>query len=119
MGNNFRRKERFVADGNKNNTPAEMTYLLVVSRDSVWISLTIVALNDLDVLAFNIYNACLTVYCREQVWLVAGPKFVSEAENEMLVRNALYGLKDYGAAFRSFLAETMDAIVFRPSYTDP
>ena len=51
MGKNFRRKARFVADWHKTKTPVEMTHLSVVSRDSVWVSLTIEALNDLDVLA--------------------------------------------------------------------
>ena len=41
IGKNFRRKAQFVADGHKNKTPAEMTYLSVVSRDSVRIKLTI------------------------------------------------------------------------------
>ena len=47
----MRRKERFFADGQKNKTPAAMTYSSLVSRDSVRIALKIVALNDLDVLA--------------------------------------------------------------------
>ena len=51
----------------------------MVSRDSVRIALTISSLNDLDVLACNIQNDYLTVDCRERVWVVAGPKFGSEA----------------------------------------
>ena len=53
-GKNFRRKAQFAADGHKTNTPEEMTYLSVVSRDSVRIALTIAALDDLDVLACGI-----------------------------------------------------------------
>ena len=41
MGKDFRRIARFVADGHKTKTPEAMTYLSVVSRDSVWIALTI------------------------------------------------------------------------------
>ena len=51
MGETFRRKARFVANGNDTKNPAAMTYSSVVYRDSVWIVLTIAALNDLDVLA--------------------------------------------------------------------
>jgi hypothetical protein len=51
MGENFRRKARFVADGQKTTTPAGMCYSSVVWRDSVRIALTIAALNDLDILA--------------------------------------------------------------------
>ena len=54
MGENFRRKKRFFADGHKTNTPAAMTHLLVVYRDLVWIALTISALNQLYKLAFDI-----------------------------------------------------------------
>ena len=46
MGKNYRRKTLFVADAHKTKTPAAMTYLSVVSRESVWIALTISALND-------------------------------------------------------------------------
>jgi hypothetical protein len=35
MGENFRRKARFMADGHKTQTPAAMCYSSVVSRDSV------------------------------------------------------------------------------------
>jgi hypothetical protein len=63
MGENFRRKARFVADGHKTKTPAVMTYSLVVSRDSVRIALTIAALNDLDIMACDIQKAYLTADC--------------------------------------------------------
>ena len=49
MGENFRRKARMVADGCWTDTPAALTYSSVVLRDSVWIALTIAALNDLSV----------------------------------------------------------------------
>ena len=60
MSKNFRRKALFVPDGHKTKTPAAMTYLSVVYRDSVWIVLTITARNDLYVLACNIQNTYLT-----------------------------------------------------------
>jgi hypothetical protein len=119
MGENFRRKARFVADGHKTTTPAAMTYSSVVSRDSVRIALTIAALNDLDIMACDIQNAYLMADCRERVWIVAGPEFGSEAGKNMLVKKALYGLKSSGAAFRAFLAETLDAMGYKPSYADP
>ena len=76
-----------------------MTYLSVVSRDSVWIALTITALIDLDMLAYDIQNAYFTADCRERVWVVAGPEFGSEA----------------GTVFRSSLLDTLDAMGYRPS----
>jgi hypothetical protein len=119
MGENFRRKARFVADGHKTKTPAALCYSSVVSRDSVRIALTIAALNGLDILACDIQNAYLTADCREKVWILAGPEFGSEAGKMMLVKKALYGLKSSGAAFRSHLATTLDAMGFKPSYADP
>jgi hypothetical protein len=119
MGENFRRKARFVADGHKTQTPAAMTYSSVVSRDSVRIALTIAALNDLDVLACDIQNAYLAADCRERVWTIAGTAFGSEAGQTMLITKALYGLKSSGAAFRAHLAETLDAMGYKPSYADP
>jgi hypothetical protein len=119
MGENFRRKARFVADGHKTKTPVPMTYSSVVLRDSVRIALTIAALNNLDIVACDIQNAYLTADCREKCWTAAGPKFGSEAGLPMIIKKALYGLKSSGAAFRAHLAETLDAMGYKPSYADP
>ena len=91
----------------------------MVSRDSVWIALKISALNYLNVLACDIQNAYLTADCRERVWLVSRPKFGSKAGKNMMVRKSLYGLKSSGAAFRAFLAETLNAMGYWPSYANP
>ena len=88
-------------------------------RETFRIALKIAALNDLDVLACDIHNAYLTVDCRERVWVVAGPEFESEAGNNMLMRNTLYGLKSSGAAFSAFRADTLDAMGYRSSYSNP
>ena len=105
MGENFRRKARMVADGHLTDTPAELTYSSVVSRDAVRIALTIAALNDLKVLACNIQNAYLTASYRKKVWMRAGPEFGSDRGKRMLIVRALYGLKSSGAAFRSLLCQ--------------
>ncbi len=119
MGENFRCKARFVADGHKTKTPAALCHSSAVSRDSVRIAPTIVAPNDLDTLTCDTQNACLTADCREKVWILAGPEFGSEAGQNMLVKKALHGLKSSGAAFRAHLAETLDAMGCGPSHTDP
>ena len=87
----------------------------MVSRDSVCIALKIEALNDLDMLACDIQNTYLTADCREWVWVVSSHMFGYEAKNNMLERKALYVLKSSGAAFRAFVAETMDEMSYRPS----
>jgi len=119
LGEIFRRKVRFVADGHKTKTPSSSTYSTVVSRDSVRICLTLAALNDLELLSGDIENAYLSAPCREKVWLRAGPEFGELEGRTLIVQKALYGLKSSGAAFRSFLAETLDDIGFKSSIADP
>jgi hypothetical protein len=69
----LRHKLRFVAGGHTTDTPHAMTYASVVSRESVSIALTLVALNDLDIKMDNIDNAYLTAPITEKVWTVLGP----------------------------------------------
>ena len=120
MGENFRRKARFVAGGHTTEIPDSIiTYSSVVSRDSVRIALTIAALNGLKVMACDIQNAYLTADCREKIWTVAGPEFGSEAGTIFIIKKALYGLKSAGAAFRSLLADTLVDKGYRPTQADP
>jgi hypothetical protein len=118
-GENFRRKARFVADGHKTQMPAAMTHSSVVSRDLARIVLLNAAMNDLDVLACDIQNACLSADCRERIWVRAGAKFGSKAGSPMLVVKALYGLRSSGEAFRALLAQTLDNLGYKPLYADP
>jgi hypothetical protein len=122
MGENFRRKARFVAGGHTTEVPESLiTYSSVVSRDSaVRIALTIAGLNGLRVMSCNIQNAYLKADCREKIWTVAGPEFGSEAGTILLVKKkAPYGLKSAGAAFRSLLADTLMDIGYKPTKADP
>jgi hypothetical protein len=119
LGENFRRKARYVAGGHKTETPKTLTYSSVVSRDSVRIALVAAALNDLDILVCDIEGAYLTAKCREKIWITAGVEFGSEAGQTMIVKMALYGLKSSGAAFRSKLAGVLDDLQYRPTLADP
>ena len=120
MGENFRRKARFVAGGHTTEVPESViTYSSVVSRDSVRIALTIAGLNGLKVMACDIQNAYLTADCREKIWTIAGPEFGSEAGTVFIVKKALYGLKSAGAAFRSLLADTLMDTGYKPTKADP
>ena len=119
IGENFRRKAHLVAGGHTTDAPATLTYSSVISRDSVWIALTIAALNGLEVMACNIQNEYLTASCREKIWTRAGPEFGSESGMIMLIRKALYGLKSSGAAFGAHLAETLYDIGFVTTQANP
>jgi hypothetical protein len=59
MKMDFSRKARFVAGGHRTDPPSSITYSSVVSRESMCITFTIAALNDLNVLCADIENAHL------------------------------------------------------------
>jgi hypothetical protein len=110
----FRRNARFVAGGHTTDTPHVMTYASVVSRELVRISLTLDALNDVDVKKADIENAYLTSPITEKVWTVLGPEFGDDAGKRVLILRALYGLKSAGVAFRNYLAECMKHLGWIP-----
>ena len=112
---NFGRKAWLVAGGHTTEAPATLTYLSVVSRDSACITLTVAALNELEVMACDIQNAYLTTDCREKIWTRADPEFRSEAGTIMFICKALYSLRSSGAAFRGHPVETLYDIGFVPT----
>ena len=118
LGENFRRKARFCADGHKTGAPASVTYSTVVARDSVRILLLIAALNDLDLLGADVQNAFLTAPNKDKCWMVAGPEFGSEEGKTFLVVKALYGLKSASLSFRPFMTEKLASMGFQSSMAD-
>jgi hypothetical protein len=84
-----RRKARFVVGRHTIDAPHVMTYESVVSRESVRIALTLVALNDLDVMLGDIENAYLTAPITDKVWTVLGPGFGEDAGKRSLIVRAL------------------------------
>lgn len=119
LGENFRRKARFCADGHKTEAPSSITYSSVVSRDSVRIMLMIAALNDLDLRSADVQNAFLTAPNLEKCYMRAGPEFGENEGKVYIVRRALYGLRSASAAFRAFMAERLDQMGFTSSVADP
>eukprot|EP00957_Ditylum_brightwellii_P051691 3919425-Ditylum_brightwellii.AAC.1 len=103
---NFTRKSRFVAGGHMTETHSSLTYLSVVSRETVKIALTIADLNDLDIMAADIGNAYINALCKEKVYFTAGTEFSAKKGQYVVVIQALYGLKPSGSAWRAFLAQT-------------
>jgi hypothetical protein len=113
----FRRNTRFVV-GNTTDTSHAMTYASVVSRKPVRITLTLAALNDLDVKMADIENAYLTAPITEKVWTVLVPEFGDDAGKGALIVRALYGLKSAGSYFRNHLAECMKHLGWHPCRAD-
>jgi hypothetical protein len=114
----FRRKERFVADGHTTDTHHAITYASVVSRESVRIAITLAALNVLDIKMADIENAYLPAPITEKVWTVLGQEFGDDAETLALIVRALYGLKSAGAAFINHLDECMNHLGWHPCRSD-
>ena len=96
-----------------------LTYASIVSRDSVRIVLTLVALNVLDTLSYDTQNAYLASEFQEKIWNCAGQEFGSEAGTIMIFRMALYGLKSSSASFCANLANNLDDIGFLCTKADP
>jgi hypothetical protein len=119
LGENFRRKARYCANGHKPGAPASVTYSTVVARDLVCILLLVAALNDLNVLGADIQKAFLMAPSKEKCWMIAGPEFGAEEGKTFLVVKALYGLKSASFSFRLFMAGKLSGMGFQSSLADP
>jgi hypothetical protein len=95
LGKNFRGKARYCAGGYKTGAPASVTYITIVSRDSVRILLTIAALSELEVMSADVQSVFSTAPNKEKCWMVAGPELGSVEVKTL----ALYG--------RSYMAEQL------------
>ena len=73
-------------------TPVTLTYVLVVSRYSMRVTLAISALNGLYLLACNIHNAYITAKYREKIYIISGEQLGSEVGSIMIAKMALYRL---------------------------
>lgn len=113
------RKARFVAGGHLTEPPASITYLSVVSRNSVRLAFLIAALNDLDIVACNVGNAYLNAPCREKIWFVAGPEFGLRQGTVIKVVRALNGLNSSGASWRAMFNTSILDMGFVPTVADP
>jgi Reverse transcriptase (RNA-dependent DNA polymerase) len=90
-----------------------------VSRESVWIALSLAALNYLEVKSSDIENAYLTAPVAEKIWTVLGPEFGTDKGKKAIVVRSLYGLKSSGAAFRNHLADCMRHLGWTSCLADP
>lgn len=85
MSENFRQKDGMVAGGHTTKTLNSITYLSVVSCDSICIHLTIFAPYEVNVLSCNIQNTYLTAPEREKIRTKTGPKFGTEDHNKIVL----------------------------------
>jgi hypothetical protein len=107
------RKAGFVAGGHFTDTPAQLTYSSVVTRESVRIAFLIAAPNDVQILSADIGNAYLQAPCREKIRTTAGPEFgPSWIGQTVIIVRAMYGLKSSGAAWHAQLSTTLNDMNF-------
>ena len=64
----------------------------MVSCDSVRLAFLIVSLNDVDILAWDIQNACLNSRTKEKVFFYTGDECKSDQVKVVVVVRALYVL---------------------------
>ena len=117
----FTCKARYVANEAMTDTPVGLFYLSVLYRDSVIITFSVAALNDLESLACDISNAYLHAPFRERICFVSGLECGKSIKGKLmkLVR-VLYGLKITGASWRKmFKYHVVNCLGFNPSTIDP
>ena len=119
LSEKFRRNESFFADGNLVEPPASITYITVVSRDSVRIMLLVDALKDLETMDADVKNDFLSTDNIENHWIRDVPEFGSEQGKLFIAIRDMYGLKYASASFRSFMANKLDEIEFKSIPDDP
>lgn len=84
------------------------------------IAFLLAALDDVDILAMDIGNACLNSTPREKVYTMACPEFGTELQGKrVLIERTLHGLKSSGAAWGAHLANTLREIGFISCLADP
>ena len=89
----FTHKCRFVAASHTTEAPALLTYLSIVSCDSVQLAFLIAALNGVDILSCDLENTYLNAKCHEKIWFKAGVECGKDIGKVCVVTHALYGLK--------------------------
>ncbi len=99
--------------------PATITYVSVVSCETVHIALMLAALNDLKVKAGDVLNAYITALVAEKIWTILGPKFGNDCGKTAIMVRALCGLKSAGAAFCAPLASFMRQLGYTSCKANP
>jgi hypothetical protein len=108
-----------VAGGHMTGAPMTMTYISVVSHETVCLALILAALNDLKVKALDILNAYISAPIKEKVWCALDPEFGPDTSKSTIIVRALYGLKSTGAEFHAHLADCMRHLGYTSCPADP
>jgi hypothetical protein len=82
-------------------------------------TLTIAALNNLDILAGDAWNAYLCAPVSVLIWTTCGVELGANYKKTAIIVRALYGLKSACAAFRNHLAVCMTNMGYKSCLADP
>ena len=115
----FTRKARFVSGDHTTEAPSAITYLSVVSRNSVRLDFMIAALNCLDITSCDLENAYLNATNREKIWFEGGIECGEDKDKVLVVVQDLYGLNSAGSAWKAVLAEALVQLGFKLTRADP
>jgi len=110
-----RAKGRFVAGGNRTDTPVDSTYSGVVSLRGIRIVTFLAELNGMQLWGTDVGNAYLESYTSEKVCLIAGPEFGELEGHTLKVVKAQYGLKSSGKCWHDKLHDVLRDMKFVPS----
>ena len=106
----FRCKARLVAGDHMTKAPATITYVSVMSRETVRIAFMIAALNNVEFKLGNILNVYVQAPVTEKVWTTLVPEFSKDTRKTAVIVKALYGLKSARTTCRSNLATCMESL---------
>ena len=116
---NFHRMPSLVAECHMTQTNDFLIYSSLVSRETVHVAHTMVALHDLEVKAADILNACVTDNNHKKVWTVLGPEFADDDGKSAVIIRVLYGLKSAVATLWVHLAQCITELWYHPCEADP
>ena len=114
----FQTKACLVTGGHVTHIPYTITYSNVVTRETVWIALTMAALHDLEVKAADALNAYVMEPNHEKIWTVLDPEFGYNAGKSAIKVRVLYRFKSAGASFRAHITQCMQKLGCFPCDAD-
>jgi hypothetical protein len=119
LDGNFPRKARFDANKSTVDSPKSLIYSSVVSRDFVRIAFLMASLNGLDISSCDISGAYLNAPAGKKCWFKAGTECGSDRDKVMVITRALYGLKSFAKAWRTFFSKSLDKMNYKSCIADP
>ena len=101
------------------HVPNAITHSSLVNRETVYITLTMTVLHNLETGGTAILNAYVMAPNREQIWTVLGLEFWYNALKSATVVRALYQLKSADASFRAHLTHYMGKLEYQSCHANP